>query len=103
MTPRSVLRYKTWTMQPDRQPDAAPARYTMQCALDEETSPTSEDFAEPRSPPNSRPCRARPTEARPPTRQPWRGTDPHVRAVPVGFWHQPQKVSHDAGRADRRG
>lgn len=47
MTPRSVLRYETWTLQPDREPDAEPVLYTMQCAVDGETSPTSEDFAEP--------------------------------------------------------
>ncbi|MET8884994.1 hypothetical protein [Streptomyces rubiginosohelvolus] len=43
VTPRSVLRYETWTLQPDREPDAEPVLYAMQCAVDEETSPTSED------------------------------------------------------------
>jgi hypothetical protein len=47
VTPRSVLRYETWTLQPDREPDAEPVLYAMQCAVDGETSPTSEDFAEP--------------------------------------------------------
>ncbi|MFD9265380.1 DUF7848 domain-containing protein [Streptomyces goshikiensis] len=26
MTPRSVLRYETWTLQPDREPDEDPAQ-----------------------------------------------------------------------------
>ncbi|MGW5732941.1 MULTISPECIES: DUF7848 domain-containing protein [Streptomyces] len=47
VTPRSVLRYETWTLQPDREPGTEPVLYAMQCAVDEETSPTSEDFAEP--------------------------------------------------------
>ncbi|WP_369224768.1 hypothetical protein AB5J52_28610 [Streptomyces sp. R39] len=47
VTPRSVLRYETWTLQPDREPDAEPVLYAMQCAVDGETSPTSENFAEP--------------------------------------------------------
>lgn len=47
MTSRSVLRYETWTLQPDREPDAEPVLYAMQCAVDGETSPTSEDFTEP--------------------------------------------------------
>ncbi|MFJ3662625.1 hypothetical protein ACIPPM_19445 [Streptomyces sp. NPDC090119] len=49
MTPRSVLRYEAWTLQPDREPDAKPVLYAMQCAVDGETSPTSEDFTEPQS------------------------------------------------------
>ncbi|MFD7117322.1 hypothetical protein ACFWAA_09770 [Streptomyces sp. NPDC059922] len=47
MTPRSAPRYETWTLQPDREPDAEPVPYAMQCAVDEETSPTNEDCAEP--------------------------------------------------------
>lgn len=38
MTPRSVLRYENWTLQPDREPDAEPVLYVMQCAVDGETS-----------------------------------------------------------------
>ncbi|WP_432248340.1 hypothetical protein ACRAR1_12020 [Streptomyces sanyensis] len=49
MTPRSVLRYETWTLQPDREPDAELVLYAMQCVVDGETSPTSEDFAEPQN------------------------------------------------------
>lgn len=49
MTPRSVLRYETWTLQPDREPDAEPVLYAMQCAVDGETSPTSEDVTEPQT------------------------------------------------------
>ncbi|MFG2722585.1 hypothetical protein ACGFW5_30460 [Streptomyces sp. NPDC048416] len=47
VTPRSVLRYENWALQPDREPDAEPVQYAMQCAVDEKTSPSSEDFAEP--------------------------------------------------------
>ncbi|MGW3419802.1 DUF7848 domain-containing protein [Streptomyces phaeochromogenes] len=47
VTPRSVLRYETWTLQPDREPDAEPVLYAMQCAVDGKTSPASKDFAEP--------------------------------------------------------
>ncbi|MEV6809631.1 hypothetical protein [Streptomyces sp. NPDC051132] len=39
MTPRSVLRYETLTLQPDREPDAEPVLYAMQCAMDRETNP----------------------------------------------------------------
>jgi hypothetical protein len=49
VTPRSVLRYETWTLQPDREPDAEPVLYAMQCAVDRETSPTCEDFTEPQN------------------------------------------------------
>jgi hypothetical protein len=44
---RSILSYETWTLQPDREPDAEPVLYAMQCAVDGETSPPSEDFTEP--------------------------------------------------------
>ncbi|SCF93326.1 hypothetical protein GA0115259_105097 [Streptomyces sp. MnatMP-M17] len=49
MSPRAVLRHETWTLEPDREPDAEPTTYVMQCAVDGETSPPSEDFAEPQN------------------------------------------------------
>lgn len=48
MTPRSVLRYETWTIQPDREPDAEPVLYAMQCAVD------GEPHRQPRTSPNRR-------------------------------------------------
>ncbi|MFF1443146.1 hypothetical protein [Streptomyces sp. NPDC058295] len=47
MTPRSVPRYETRTLQPDLEPDADPVLYAMQYAVGGETSPASEDCAEP--------------------------------------------------------
>nr|WP_055700867.1 MULTISPECIES: hypothetical protein [Streptomyces] len=44
---RAVLRHETWTLEPDREPDAEPATYAMQCAVDGETSPAAVDFAVP--------------------------------------------------------
>ncbi|MFD5696836.1 MULTISPECIES: DUF7848 domain-containing protein [Streptomyces] len=44
---RAVLRFETWTLEPDREPDAEPTAYAMQCVVDGETSPVSEDYAEP--------------------------------------------------------
>lgn len=49
MSVRSVIRQETWTLVPDREPDAEPTTYGMQCAVCGETSPTDEDFAEPQS------------------------------------------------------
>ncbi|WP_447038274.1 DUF7848 domain-containing protein [Streptomyces sp. DSM 118878] len=46
VSPRTTLRFETWLLQPDREPDAEPTTYAMQCAVDGETSPASEDFAE---------------------------------------------------------
>lgn len=94
MTPRSVLRYETWTLQPDREPDAETVLYAMQCAVDGETSPTSEDFAEPqdsvrdaappscptepRSPARLRRHRAGPAVASARRRPPCAADDPHL-------------------------
>ncbi|WP_053708078.1 hypothetical protein [Streptomyces sp. NRRL B-3648] len=47
MSPRAVVCHKEWTLQPDREPDAAPITYAMQCGVCDESSPTSTDFAEP--------------------------------------------------------
>lgn len=49
MSVRSALSYETWTLRPGREPDAEPARYAMQCAVDGEMSPPSEDFTEPQN------------------------------------------------------
>ncbi|MEV5374849.1 hypothetical protein AB0L26_02570 [Streptomyces nondiastaticus] len=44
-TPRAVYRYGTWTLAPDREPDAEPVTYAMQCAVCEEKSDPQEDLA----------------------------------------------------------
>ncbi|MDI6518123.1 hypothetical protein QMA61_18180 [Streptomyces coelicoflavus] len=44
---RAVIRHETWTLEPDREPDAEPVTYAMQCAVCGESSETAEDFAEP--------------------------------------------------------
>nr|WP_237536393.1 hypothetical protein [Streptomyces sp. SID5785] len=41
------MRTVTWTLEPDREPDAEPSTYAMQCAVCEETSTASVDFGEP--------------------------------------------------------
>ena len=46
MTPRSVLRYETWTLQPDREPDAEPVRTRCSAPWTARLA-ASEDFAEP--------------------------------------------------------
>ncbi|MGW0861333.1 DUF7848 domain-containing protein [Streptomyces sp. NPDC002611] len=46
-SPRAVLTHVLWTLSPDREPDAEPTTYAMQCAVDGETSPASEDPTEP--------------------------------------------------------
>lgn len=47
--PRAVVCHKEWTLQPDREPDAEPITYAMQCAVCNETSPASTDFTEPQN------------------------------------------------------
>ncbi|WP_435865072.1 hypothetical protein [Streptomyces spectabilis] len=47
MSPRSVLRDERWALEPDRELDAEPTTYAMQCVMDGETSPVSQDFADP--------------------------------------------------------
>ncbi|GGN28509.1 DUF7848 domain-containing protein [Streptomyces fuscichromogenes] len=49
MTSRTIMRHQEWTLQPDREPDAEPTTYAMQCAVCGETSPPGTDFAEPQS------------------------------------------------------
>ncbi|MDT0428499.1 MULTISPECIES: DUF7848 domain-containing protein [Streptomyces] len=44
MSPRAVVRHQQWTLQPDREPDAEPTSYAMQCAVCGEISPTDTEF-----------------------------------------------------------
>jgi len=46
---RSVIRHETWTLTPDREPDAEPTTYAMACAVCGESSDACEDFADPQS------------------------------------------------------
>ncbi|WP_455711066.1 DUF7848 domain-containing protein [Streptomyces nodosus] len=47
MSTRAVVCHKEWMLQPDREPDAEPTTYAMQCVVCGESSPASSDFAEP--------------------------------------------------------
>ncbi|MFF5760192.1 hypothetical protein ACFY7A_32740 [Streptomyces longwoodensis] len=49
MTSRTIMRHQEWTLQPDREPDAEPTTYAMQCAVCGKTSPPSTGFADPQS------------------------------------------------------
>ncbi|WP_399078430.1 DUF7848 domain-containing protein [Streptomyces zaehneri] len=44
-----MIRHETWTLTPDREPDAEPITYAMECAVCGESSAVDEDFAEPQS------------------------------------------------------
>lgn len=44
MSPRAVVRHQQWTLQPDREPDAEPTSYAMQCAMCGDISPTGTEF-----------------------------------------------------------
>ncbi|GAA3054942.1 hypothetical protein GCM10020000_41470 [Streptomyces olivoverticillatus] len=44
VTARTVFLFGTWTLQPDKEPDAEPITYAMKCAVCGETSPTWEDY-----------------------------------------------------------
>ncbi|MCX5419937.1 MULTISPECIES: hypothetical protein [unclassified Streptomyces] len=46
MSVRAVIRHETWTLEPDREPDAEPTTYAMKCAVCGESSEASVDFAE---------------------------------------------------------
>ncbi|MFF0221258.1 hypothetical protein [Streptomyces sp. NPDC004629] len=46
MSTRAVIRQGTWTLQPDREPDAEPTAYAMECAVCGESSDVSEGFAD---------------------------------------------------------
>ncbi|AYC41997.1 hypothetical protein [Streptomyces griseorubiginosus] len=43
---RAVIRHETWTLEPDREPDAEQVTYAMECAVCEESSGCSDDFAD---------------------------------------------------------
>lgn len=47
--PRAIVRHETWTLTPDREPDAAPLSYKMRCTMCEEESPKSEGWNDPQS------------------------------------------------------
>jgi hypothetical protein len=47
MSTRAVVRHQRWTLQPDREPDAEPTSYAMQCAVCGETSPVDTDYSTP--------------------------------------------------------
>jgi hypothetical protein len=46
MSTRAVIRHETWALEPDREPDAEPVTYAMECAVCGEASDASEDFAD---------------------------------------------------------
>ncbi|MFI1970033.1 hypothetical protein BLA24_18425 [Streptomyces cinnamoneus] len=43
MTARTVFLFGAWTLAPDKEPDAEPITYAMQCAVCGETSAADED------------------------------------------------------------
>jgi hypothetical protein len=43
--PRSVLRFENWTLAPDREPDAEPVTFAMQCAVCRQRSTATVNFA----------------------------------------------------------
>jgi hypothetical protein len=45
MSVKSVFRYLTWTLEPDKQPDAAPVTYAMSCDVCGVKSADFEDIA----------------------------------------------------------
>ncbi|MBW1604407.1 hypothetical protein JJV70_20335 [Streptomyces sp. JJ66] len=46
MSVRAVLRFARWTLTPDREPDAEPVTFAMECAVCEKRSAPSVDFAD---------------------------------------------------------
>lgn len=44
---RAVICYQRWTLTPDREPDAEPVAYAMQCAVCGDVSGTDVDFTVP--------------------------------------------------------
>jgi hypothetical protein len=44
VTVRSLLRHMRWVLEPDREPDAEPVTFVMQCAVCLRKSPSSEEF-----------------------------------------------------------
>ncbi|WP_416983981.1 hypothetical protein [Streptomyces sp. T028] len=49
MSARSVIRHETWTLTPDREPDAEAITYAMECVVCGKSSVVGEDFVEPQS------------------------------------------------------
>ncbi|MCC3766390.1 hypothetical protein [Streptomyces sp. UNOC14_S4] len=46
LSARAVFLFGDWTLQPDREPDAEPVTYAMQCAVCEASSGVVEDFSD---------------------------------------------------------
>ncbi|MGH3309843.1 MAG: hypothetical protein ACRDP3_04560 [Streptomyces sp.] len=46
MSARSVIRYEQWTLSPDREPDAEPVTFSMECAVCGQRSHASVDFGD---------------------------------------------------------
>jgi hypothetical protein len=44
VTTRSLLRFMRWVLEPDREPDAEPVAFLMQCAVCQLKSPSSVEF-----------------------------------------------------------
>ena len=47
MSGSSVIRSEQWTLTPDSEPDAEPTTHAIKCAVCNDTSVCSEDFADP--------------------------------------------------------
>jgi hypothetical protein len=47
--PKAIIRHEQWTLTPDREPDAAPLSYAMQCAVCGEASEAAGSWNEPQS------------------------------------------------------
>ncbi|MEU1493670.1 hypothetical protein ABZ456_25890 [Streptomyces sp. NPDC005776] len=47
MSRRAVVSHQEWTLQPDRESDAEPTSYAMQCVVCGATSPTETDYMAP--------------------------------------------------------
>lgn len=47
--PRAIVRFQQWTLIPDREPDAEPLTYAMECAVCHERSDASGDWQPPQS------------------------------------------------------
>lgn len=46
MSARAVIRHELWTLEPDREPDAEPTTYALECAVCEASSGAFENFAD---------------------------------------------------------
>jgi hypothetical protein len=47
--PKAIVRHEQWTLTPDREPDAAPLSYKMQCAVCGDASEAADSWSEPQS------------------------------------------------------